>query len=126
MELPQCKKAHQTNPRSIFVRQRFTDLLKWFLGLPGVESAINEFRDKLSSNSCKLVDYNHSNAFHKSLSTNGKLNENSSSLQLNFSLFADWFNTLGNKISGKQVSLGVLALTCLNLPPTMQYKPQFT
>ncbi|MBW0594258.1 hypothetical protein O181_133973 [Austropuccinia psidii MF-1] len=72
LELPQCKKAHRTNPRSIFVSQRFTDWLKWFLGLPGVESAINEWRDKLSSNSCEVVDYNHSHAFHQSLSTTGK------------------------------------------------------
>ncbi|MBW0474536.1 hypothetical protein O181_014251 [Austropuccinia psidii MF-1] len=111
LELPQCKKAHRTNPRSIFVSQRFTDWLKWILGLPGVESAIKKWRDKLSSNSCEVVDYNHSHSFHQSLLTTGQLNESSSSLQLKFSLFADWFNPLGNKISGKQVSLGVLALT---------------
>ncbi|KNZ60636.1 hypothetical protein VP01_15268g1, partial [Puccinia sorghi] len=31
-----------------------------------------------------------------------------------------------NKLAGKQVSLGVMALTCLNLHPSIRYKPQYT
>ncbi|MBW0488319.1 hypothetical protein O181_028034 [Austropuccinia psidii MF-1] len=44
---------------------------------------------------------------------------------LQFSLFIDWFNLLGNKLSGKLVSLGILALTCLNLPPFLRHKKEY-
>ncbi|MBW0502506.1 hypothetical protein O181_042221 [Austropuccinia psidii MF-1] len=52
--------------------------------------------------------------------------KSSSPLQLAFSLFTEWFNLLSNKAAGKQFSLGVLALNCLNLPPTSQGKAQNT
>ncbi|KNZ55678.1 hypothetical protein VP01_2613g2 [Puccinia sorghi] len=48
--------------------------------------------------------------------------EISNTLKLGISLFVDWFNTPGNKISGKTESTGVLALSCLNLPPTIWNK----
>ena len=41
-----------------------------------------------------------------------------------FSLGFDFFNPLGNKQSGKKVSIGVLILACVNLPIEECYKPE--
>lgn len=41
-----------------------------------------------------------------------------------FSLSVDFFNPYTNKQAGKKVSVGVISLVCLNLPPSMRYKPE--
>ncbi|MBW0521315.1 hypothetical protein O181_061030 [Austropuccinia psidii MF-1] len=70
LETCQRNISHRTNPRSIFVSQRFTEWLKWLLCLPGVESSIDEWQEKLNSNAFEIIDYNHSNAFLQSISKN--------------------------------------------------------
>ncbi|KNZ43946.1 hypothetical protein VP01_9688g1, partial [Puccinia sorghi] len=104
----------------------FSDWLKWLLSLPDVEEKITNYSTQPNSNPSSTNDYIQSRAFRKLASFAKPANKNKSTLDLVFTLFVDWFNPLGNKMVGKQVSLGVLALTCLNIPPTTQYKPQFT
>ena len=41
-----------------------------------------------------------------------------------FSLSVDFFNPYTNKQSGKKSSVGLISLVCLNLPPSMHYKPE--
>ena len=41
-----------------------------------------------------------------------------------FSLGVDFFNPLSNKQSGKKVSVGIISLVCLNLPPNIHYKSE--
>ncbi|PPQ90222.1 hypothetical protein CVT25_001784, partial [Psilocybe cyanescens] len=41
-----------------------------------------------------------------------------------FSLGFDFFNPLRNLTAGKKVSIGVIALICLNLPINIRYKPE--
>jgi len=41
-----------------------------------------------------------------------------------FSLSLDFFNPYTNKQSGKKNSIGLISVVCLNLPPSMRYKPE--
>ena len=41
-----------------------------------------------------------------------------------FSLGVDFFNPLSNKQAGKKVSVGIISLICLNLPPDLRYKSE--
>ncbi|MBW0471117.1 hypothetical protein O181_010832 [Austropuccinia psidii MF-1] len=41
-------------------------------------------------------------------------------------MFINFFNLFNNKLSGKQSSLGLIALNCLNIPPRLQYQTKYT
>lgn len=45
-------------------------------------------------------------------------------LRLGWSLSLDWFNPYHNKASGKSASVGVIMMSCLNLPPHLRHKPE--
>ena len=41
-----------------------------------------------------------------------------------FSLSVDFFNPLANKQAGKKISVGLITLVCLNLPPHLRYRSE--
>ncbi|MBW0501144.1 hypothetical protein O181_040859 [Austropuccinia psidii MF-1] len=109
-------------PHSIYISQSFSAWLKWFI--PQVEDSIELFKQQVQTQDGFVSDYQQLKAWDHLYPKPHKSHENT--MQLSFSLFVDWFNPLTNKLAGKQVSIGVLALNCLNLPPAMQWKMQYT
>ncbi|KAG2054413.1 hypothetical protein BDR06DRAFT_825917, partial [Suillus hirtellus] len=45
-------------------------------------------------------------------------------LRLAWSLLMDWFNPHRNETSGKKKLVGSIVMGLLNLPPSLQYKPE--
>ena len=46
-------------------------------------------------------------------------------LRLLWTFSVDWFNPYTNKAAGKSASIGSIALTCINLPPSLQYDSSY-
>ncbi|MBW0495595.1 hypothetical protein O181_035310 [Austropuccinia psidii MF-1] len=118
-----CRSQKKQKPSSIYVTQDFSNWLKWFV--PQNEDLIEDWENSLVTTSDTTYDYQQSPAW-EALYPKSQQNKNTTTLKIAFSLFTDWFNPLSNKAAGKQVSLGVLALNCLNLPPTSQWKVKNT
>ncbi|MBW0508203.1 hypothetical protein O181_047918 [Austropuccinia psidii MF-1] len=102
-------------PLSVFVTQDFSNWLKWFI--PQSKKLIEDWKLSITTTSNTIYNYKQSPAWD-TLYPKREQAKNSTTLQLAFSLIVNWFNPLSNKTSGKKVSLGVLALNCLKLPPT--------
>lgn len=103
-------------PHLMYHTQEFSSWLKWFLNAPGVESAIDSWKEKVRYPTGNgVIDIQQSMA-SKSFSTWAKKKLFKNKIWLTFSLYANWFNPFGNKLAGQQESMGVMALTCLDLP----------
>lgn len=124
------RQKRQKIPRSTFVVQDFKTWITWFLYSNDVESAIDEWTANLQAiPEGQVTDYLQSPAYARLYPRTSTVNSKSKTpppLNLAFSLFVDWYNPLGNKIAGKQLSIGVLALNCLNLPPHLRNLVQHT
>ncbi|MBW0496094.1 hypothetical protein O181_035809 [Austropuccinia psidii MF-1] len=110
-------------PFSFFVTQDFSNWLKWLI--PQSKNLIEDWKLSITTTRNTIYNYQQSPAWD-ALYPKCEHAKSSTALQLAFSLFVDWLNPLSNKTSGKQVFLGVLALNCLNLPPTSLWKEENT
>ncbi|KAI7933362.1 hypothetical protein MJO28_017689 [Puccinia striiformis f. sp. tritici] len=106
-------KVHQ-----YFSTQSFTDWLARFIARPGMEDLLEESLSETRESS-SISDIWDSNMW-KNLKTSDNKQFTSFSGNLVFSLNVDWFNPAGNKSAGKHISLGTIALMCLNLPPHLR------
>ncbi|KNZ49969.1 hypothetical protein VP01_4667g3 [Puccinia sorghi] len=106
-------------PRCVFLSQCIVTWLTWLFSRPDFEKSIEDW---IQTND-KLKDWGYiSEIQHGDVFTNTEWKKRPDLLQLAVSLFVDWFNPRGNKISGKVESTGILALSFLNLPPTFRNK----
>ncbi|KNZ46464.1 hypothetical protein VP01_723g3 [Puccinia sorghi] len=82
---------------------------------PDLNELIESWQKKVQTETDgKTVDIQQSNAW-QIFSIKNKQKLSRKKLQLTFSLYVDWFNPFSNKNAGWQASMGVLALTCLDL-----------
>ncbi|POW20224.1 hypothetical protein PSHT_03720 [Puccinia striiformis] len=106
-------------PRCTLLSQSILTWVKWLLSKADTEDAINDW----NRTNQDLQDQGYtSDIQHGDNFKNTTWIDNPNSLKLSVSLFVDWFNPRGNKISGKVESTGVFALSCLNLPPSIRNK----
>ncbi|MBW0552222.1 hypothetical protein O181_091937 [Austropuccinia psidii MF-1] len=109
-------------PITTYITQGFYEWISWFY--PQVEELIDDWKIKNQSHGSSISNYQQSPSW-KHLYPNSQTSKVTSTLLL-FSLFIDWFDLLTNKLAGKQVLVGVVALNCLNLPPSTRWKLQNT
>ncbi|MBW0571572.1 hypothetical protein O181_111287 [Austropuccinia psidii MF-1] len=111
---------HLRIPHASFFSQSVLSWLEWFLNVPGID----DWACELSSHKSTIVsDVAQGTVWRSLFPSRSPSNQ---SLELGFNLFVDWFNPRGNKILGKQVSMGILALHCLNLQPRERFQQQNT
>ncbi|KNZ56973.1 hypothetical protein VP01_2275g2 [Puccinia sorghi] len=85
-------------PCCVFISQPILTWITWLLSMPHTKSEIEDWIQNTAWKSRPHI------------------------LKLSVSLFVDWFNPRGNKISSKVESACLLAFSCLNLPPTIRNK----
>ncbi|MBW0511417.1 hypothetical protein O181_051132 [Austropuccinia psidii MF-1] len=91
--------------------------------IPGIEEGIEKWKFKLTSLQVSILfDVAQGRVWNAIISNSSTNNP----LELGFGLFVDWFNPKGNKIAGEQLSMGIIVLYCLNLPPRKRFQPKFT
>lgn len=113
-------------PRRPFVVQDFNAFVANLLSRPGVEDALDRGTVLLQQE--ELNDIKDGSGIQNLKGPDGKPfldGLQRSELRLVWSLSVDWFNPLTNKTAGKHVSSGSMAMACLNLPPSLRYKPEY-
>ena len=115
----------KVTPIKPFVVQDYRDFVAGLLSRPGMEEALE--RGTLLNDKHQLWDIKDGTAITEIQGPDGKIFMDGlkrSDLRLAWSLSIDWFNPQGNRTAGKKKSVGSIAMTILNLPPSLRYKPE--
>ncbi|MBW0575983.1 hypothetical protein O181_115698 [Austropuccinia psidii MF-1] len=110
-------------PQAKVISQPIHSWIPCLLSIPGIEEGIEEWKFKLTSLQGSILFDVAQGCVWNAIISNSSTNN---PLELGFGLFVDWFNFKGNKIAGKQLSMGIIVLYCLNLPPRKIFQPKFT
>jgi hypothetical protein len=107
----------------------FTDWMSGLLARPGYEEMMDGAWERMKpSADGTLKDIFQGSIIREFKGPDGKthfsLSGGEGTGRYLFSLGFDFFNPLGNKISGKKVSNGVISLVCVNFPMEVRYKPE--
>ena len=116
-------------PTRPFAYQSFPAFVAGLLARPGVEDMIDRTWEKAGKEwdgTKDIWDIWDGQAIHELQGHDGKLfcDRPAGEARLVWNLSVDWFNPLMNKQSGKTISTGSMSMACLNLPPSMRYKPE--
>jgi hypothetical protein len=116
-------------PTRPFAYQSFPAFVAGLLARPGVEDMIDRAWEKAGKEwdgTKDIWDIWDGQAIHELQGHDGKLfyDRPAGEARLVWNLSVDWFNPLMNKQSGKTISTGSMSMACLNLPPSMRYKPE--
>lgn len=105
-------------PRLLYFTQKIVSWVTWFLNKEEMEDGIESWDTLVAKKPAEVVEDIQQAPAWKSL---GWLQTTSlydpPALHLVFSLFIDWFNPMGNKQAGKKLSMGLIAMNCLNMLP---------
>jgi hypothetical protein len=109
------------SPLRPFVYHHFNDHVASMLSQPGIEEAIRLHLRSVALER-ELHDIIASPALAELRDPSGLpfLRDCGDELRLVWSIWVDWYNPHGNKAAGKSVSTGVIAMTCLSLPPDLR------
>ncbi|MBW0582175.1 hypothetical protein O181_121890 [Austropuccinia psidii MF-1] len=118
-----CHTPRPRIPKSTFITQSLTDWLKWFLNVLDVEEIIETWQHQLEFQPQEPILNVAQGPMWSMLFPKETIHHR---WHLGFSLFIDWYNPLQNKLAGGQVSMGLIALNCLNLPPQLGYQTKYT
>ncbi|KAJ4467044.1 hypothetical protein J3R30DRAFT_3663340 [Lentinula aciculospora] len=115
------KKGTIKIPRCLYTTTSFKSWLQSFLSRPSIDKCLHKtFSTKTQHPVPQGRMYNvQDSPFWNS--TRPNLN---SPYDLVFSVYVDWFNPLGNKQAGKQISCRAIVLYCLNLPLDIRFLPE--
>lgn len=109
-------------PRKPYVVQSFNAFVGRLLCRPGMEKLLERSTGRNVNE--QLWDVMEGLAVGQLKTHDGQpfLDNGSNELRLVWSLSVDWFNPFMNKAAGQSASSGMIAMTCLNLPPNLRYK----
>ncbi|KAG8794064.1 hypothetical protein FRC12_000660 [Ceratobasidium sp. 428] len=112
--------ANWKKPRRRYSHQLFEVWLAGFLNRPEIEGLIENVRPCLQSDCTDFWGAPYLNSF-PGPGEKGFFEAPIEDLRLAFMIYHDFFNPFTNKMAGKQKSIGVIMMVCLNLPPSIRY-----